>query len=49
MIYFADDFLSSEWYDSTKEQLVSNEFEEVIAGDKPFYVQTPSMAFNEIV
>ena len=49
MIYFADDFLSSEWYDATKEQLALNEFEEVIAGDKLFYVQTPSMAFNEIV
>jgi hypothetical protein len=49
MIYFIDDFLSSEWYNSTKEQLSSNEFEEVIAGDKPFYVQMPSEGFNEIV
>jgi len=49
MIYFVDDFLSSEWYDSTKEQLVSNEFEEVDVGGRYFYVQTPSVAFNEIV
>lgn len=49
MIYFADDFLSSEWYDGTKEQLTSNEFEKVDVGGRYFYVQTPSVAFNEIV
>jgi hypothetical protein len=49
MIYFADDFLSKQWYESTVEELSSNEFEEVVVGDRSFYVQPPSEAFNEIV
>ena len=49
MIYFADDFLSKQWYETTTEELSSNEFEEVVVGDRSFYVQTPSVAFNEIV
>ena len=49
MIYFTDDFLSSEWYEATKENLASNDFEEVVVGGKPFYVQMPSDGFNEIV
>ena len=49
MIYFTDDFLSSEWYEATKEELASNDFEEVVAGYDTFYVQMPSDGFNEIV
>jgi len=49
MIYFADDFLSKQWYESTAEELSSNEFKEVVVGDRSFYVQPPSVAFNEIV
>jgi len=49
MIYFADDFLSKQWYEATTEELSSNEFEDVVVGDRSFYVQTPSVAFNEIV
>jgi len=49
MIYFTDDFLSSEWYEATKEELASNDFEEVVAGCDTFYVQMPSDGFNEIV
>ena len=49
MIYFADDFLSKQWYEATTEELSSNEFFDVVVGDRSFYVQTPSAAFNEIV
>jgi len=49
MIYFTDDFLSSEWYEATKEELASNDFEEVVAGYDTFYVQMPSDGFNDLV
>tara|TARA_R110001599_G_scaffold78399_1_gene213160 strand:+ start:697 stop:1272 length:576 start_codon:yes stop_codon:yes gene_type:complete len=49
VIYFADDFMSKQWYEQTASELSSNEFKEVVVGDKSFYVQTPSVAFNEIV
>ena len=49
MIYVADNFLSSEWYNETKKQLSENFFSEVIVGDKSFHVQKPTDQFEALV
>jgi hypothetical protein len=49
VIYIADDFLSTPWYETTREQLSNNFFNEVVVGNKSFHVQSPAEQFQAIV
>ena len=49
MINVIDDFLDGILYKETYEQLISNEFKEVPAGEKSFWVQFSSPEFDELV
>jgi hypothetical protein len=49
MIYVADNFLSDQWYSSTRDRLLKADFTEVVVGDKSFHVQVPSEQFVAMV
>jgi len=49
MINIIDNFLDADLYNETHEMLSSNEFKEVSAGDKSFWVQFSTPEFDKIV
>lgn len=49
MINIIDDFLDKQTYKDTYERLSSNEFKEVVAGDKSFWVQYDTPEFAEMI
>jgi len=49
MINIIDNFLDNNVYESVYKKLSSNEFKEVQAGDKSFWVQFSDPAFDELV
>jgi len=49
MINIIDNFLSEELYNSVYNTLINNEFTEVQAGDKSFWIQSAMADFDELV
>lgn len=49
MINIVDDFLDKDIYEAIYEKLISNDFNEIKAGDKSFWVQLSDPEFDEMI